>query len=290
MSKALLILEKLCYAVVINRQYNNPPSDTAFLDCLAAKRPLPCYLCQLRGKILLNFPSSPLPPGVSPFPAVEPASVTSTGTASSPSRKFKLTRKERAEAEKVLVKFGDSVRSVERNKIINRNRPRPSYLPLPLVSTLLDNVLLINSLSDVEKFAFNWDFYFGHGVELCSTILDIKSTIAAARNAAREKRNAKQREKRKASAKNKATEEEEQCHDDDGEQEDEEEEQEADPAPTVDPQQAPASKRRSTRKRAALDTLTNLPVLKRPKRPRAPQLSVAAASEDYGPRYRTRRR
>ncbi|KAJ7885657.1 hypothetical protein B0H14DRAFT_3431613 [Mycena olivaceomarginata] len=40
--KAQFLIEKWCYYSFLNRHYANPPLELTTLDCLAAKRPLPC--------------------------------------------------------------------------------------------------------------------------------------------------------------------------------------------------------------------------------------------------------
>ncbi|KAJ7635589.1 P-loop containing nucleoside triphosphate hydrolase protein [Mycena polygramma] len=48
--KALVLSETLCIIAAINRHYANPPLEITTLDCIAAKRPLPCSLCSARAK------------------------------------------------------------------------------------------------------------------------------------------------------------------------------------------------------------------------------------------------
>ncbi|KAF5335894.1 hypothetical protein D9758_017548 [Tetrapyrgos nigripes] len=67
---ALVLTEKICYIVCINKIYQNPPLELASLDCLTAKRRVPCSLCTVRGQINFTFDSSPI---ASPFPSAPPS-------------------------------------------------------------------------------------------------------------------------------------------------------------------------------------------------------------------------
>jgi hypothetical protein len=65
--KAEFILEKQCYIAFLNRHYQNPPLATSTLNCIAAKRALPCSLCASRTKKTIDFSGSRADPTISPI-------------------------------------------------------------------------------------------------------------------------------------------------------------------------------------------------------------------------------
>ncbi|THU91468.1 hypothetical protein K435DRAFT_841004 [Dendrothele bispora CBS 962.96] len=62
-AKALFLAESSCRQARINKIYTNPPSETSYLDCIDAKRRLPCDLCRVRHD-LLELNSVQFPPSV----------------------------------------------------------------------------------------------------------------------------------------------------------------------------------------------------------------------------------
>jgi len=198
---------------------------------------------------------------------------------SSTPKKDKLKKKERLAAEKHLLKFGESIRQIERHSDNHAFRPRSSYFPAHILSLILDTLLIICFPSDLDHILNNsWAYYSSHGSALFDSIIEIQTTIAVQRNNARELTLAKQREKRQAA---KA------INDDDASPilSDSDPECSEETFNELSEQQLnefPA------RKRQALKDTTN--TAKRQRRaPRATQLSVAEVLQDYGPRYRTRR-
>ncbi|KAK7051697.1 P-loop containing nucleoside triphosphate hydrolase protein [Favolaschia claudopus] len=91
-AKALILAEKTCYIAA---------SITATLDCIQAKRRLPCSLCATRNETELDFPAPPLPVGFTlpkfTAPPTEDDII---------DKKLRLTKPEREEAEPKLVAFG----------------------------------------------------------------------------------------------------------------------------------------------------------------------------------------
>ncbi|KAJ6481518.1 hypothetical protein C8R47DRAFT_1197718 [Mycena vitilis] len=72
--KALVLTETLCIIAAINRHYANPSLEITTLDCIAARRPLPCSLCSARAKRKITFPipeyAARLPPLVATATAI----------------------------------------------------------------------------------------------------------------------------------------------------------------------------------------------------------------------------
>ncbi|KAJ7892299.1 hypothetical protein B0H14DRAFT_2560352 [Mycena olivaceomarginata] len=107
--KALILIEVICYIAFINRHYSNPPTETSLLDCIAAKRLLPCSLCPARTKRTTIFPS---PPSAALLPALTVPKAAATSKVPVP-RKLKVKRKEREIATTALVEFRNNVRALE---------------------------------------------------------------------------------------------------------------------------------------------------------------------------------
>ena len=278
-SKALIITEKHCYIACVNTCYENPsldPShpDLSRLERLAAGRRLPCSLCLARwGAGPLVFPPSPLPAGFAPLPVLTAPRVIPR---SSTAKKDKLKKKERATAETRLLNFGESVRQIELRSNNHKYRPRSSYFPSRILSSILDALFIIHSPSDLEHILNDsWPYYSSHGTALFNSIIQVQTSITVQRNTARELTLVKRREKRQAAR----------AVDNDLEDvilsDTEPSEQ------TIDePAEEPLDEF-SSRKRQALEEITN--TAKRPRAPRAAQPTVAQVLQDYGPRYRTRR-
>ncbi|KAJ7309483.1 hypothetical protein DFH08DRAFT_974731 [Mycena albidolilacea] len=212
-AKVLLLTEKHCYNACLNRIYQNPPLKITTLDCITAKRRYPCSLCAARNGISTDFPTPSLPRGITlplfshPLEVSSPAPLDKT---------LKLTKKEREEAESTLVRFGNTVYRAEHKLPANRSRPKSAYFPSSIRSSLLDNLLSLNSLAKLEGLVEPWHFSRDYRVRLYVVVHNLFSTISAQRERARLDKNAKQRATRKA--KKKAT-------DWDGSEEEEEEEE-----------------------------------------------------------------
>jgi len=196
--KALVITEKSCYIACINTCYANPsldPSrpDLSRLDCIAARRPLPCSLCLSRlGGGSLVFPPSLLPEGSAPLPSLT--------TPRTPQRlpttpkKDKLKKKEREAAEKHLLDFGESIRQTERRSDTHKYRPRSSYFPSQVLSLLLDKLLVIHFPSELKHILNGlWSYYSSHGNALFDSIIQIQTSIMVRRNTTQGKQHEKRR-------------------------------------------------------------------------------------------------
>lgn len=282
-SQALVITEKSCYIACINGCYGNPsldPSrpDLPRLDCLAADRRLPCSLCLLRrgdedGGSLVFLPS-PLPAGSAALPTLSTPRAVQESPVSMP-KKDKLMKKEREAAEKHLLDFGESIRQIERHSGSHKYRPRSSYFPSRVLSSILDTLLIIHFPFELKDILNNsWAYYSSHGASLFNTIIEIQTSINVQRNSSRELTTAKQREKRQAAR-----------LEDTGAVTCDEDALLVDPllsdgGPAEQPlDESPRHKRR------ALEQITN--TTKRPRASRTVQLSVAQVLEGYRPQYRT---
>ena len=247
------------------------------MDCLAAGRLLPCSLCLAqRGIGTLVFPSSPLPLGSAPLPVLmAPKTIPRLSTP----KKDTLKKKERSTAETQLLKFGESIRQLERRSNNHAYRPRSSYFPSRILSLILDTLLTIHFPSDLDHILNDsWAYYSSYGTTLFDSIIQIQISITVQRKTVRELTLAKQREKRQATR----------AFDDDDSGSPISSNSDTEPAEeTIEEPPEQHLKKSLGHKRQALDEMTN--TAKRRRAPRAAQPSVSQVLQDYGPRYRTRR-
>ncbi|KAF8145002.1 P-loop containing nucleoside triphosphate hydrolase protein [Mycena galopus ATCC 62051] len=288
-AKALLLTEKQCYIAAINRIYQNPPISTTVLDCIAAKRRLPCCLCATRNKITLDFPAPQLPRGITLPSFVAPAAVTTTTD-----KKLKLAKKERKEATLALRDFGMIVYHAERKQPIHRNRPKSSFFPTSITNSLLDNLLALDSLEKMEILVNSWAFSREYRVRLYAIIHDLRTTVITTRELARLRKNAKQRASRRAkkAADSEESESENELSES-GNSSSSEDSEEVNEHPRSSPI-PPAPKR----PRRVLQEVTNeaqaprAPAIKKStgRASRQPQLRAAQVAQSYSAPYRTSRR
>jgi hypothetical protein len=138
------------------------------------------------------------------------------------------------------------------------------------LSSILDTLLIIHFPSELKDLLNDsWVYYDSHGNSLFNLIIDIQTSIEVQRSSARELTKAKQREKRQAP---RAIGDEEAWN----------------PLLSdVGPSEQPLNESTS-RKRQALEQITNTQATKRQRAPRSVQPSVAQVLEGYRPQYRTR--
>ncbi|KAJ7860963.1 hypothetical protein B0H14DRAFT_3134719 [Mycena olivaceomarginata] len=263
--KAKFLTESHCYVAFLNIHFQNPPILTSRLDCLTAKRLVPCSLCLARSNRTLDFPA---PLSTPKFPAL--ISSSPSKTRSGRSRNLKLTRGERETATLPFTKFRDSIRLEEHRKGKYLEHPRTMFLSLSIITSLLDNLLLIDSPADMEKLPLvqNWRHSSAHSTSLYRVLLKVQSKIRVRRQvdrdakneASRQKRAATKRMKRKAAELSDVTEEE-------GEDSEEDEEIEDFPAPNE-------LRGRATRSRTAAQTRSKSLDL-----PTEPSLDAAAPNK-----------
>ncbi|KAJ6534237.1 P-loop containing nucleoside triphosphate hydrolase protein [Mycena capillaripes] len=187
-SKALVLVEKRCLNAVINRIYENPPLEKTTLDCIKAKRRLPCSLCATRKEIELRFEAPPLPSGIT-LPLFVPQ--THTKTLSAAQKKLRLKKKERELAESALVRFGETVRLSERKNAANQNRPKSSYFRTSIIKSIIDKLLIFDSIDALRTAVQSWFFIIGYITSLWEPIRNLQVTINARREKARLDKNAK---------------------------------------------------------------------------------------------------
>ena len=235
------------------------------LDCIAAGRRLPCSLCLSRQGGAITF-IPPAPEGLFPILSL-PKTVASK---SSMKKKEKLNKKERSAAEKHLLEFAESIRQVERFSDSHKYRPRSSYFPLDVLTSILDNLLIIHFPSHLKDLLDqSWIYYNTHETALYDSIIDIQTRINVGRT------KPKRQDKRQLEI-----ESENETHPLDIEPEE---------PLAIDRTSSYRQLEGSTRKRQAMEDIKlNSP--KRRRAPRAAQPSVAQAQQQYGPRYKTRQR
>ncbi|KAJ7190124.1 P-loop containing nucleoside triphosphate hydrolase protein [Mycena pura] len=194
-SSALVLSELTCYTAAINRIYRNPPLETSTLDCISARRPLPCSLCAKRKNIKISFPSPPLPTGITLAP-FRPPTISQSSPLSTEEKKLKLKKKERDLVTCALEKFANGVRLVEQRQPENQHRPKSSYFLSTFRDALAAKLLSLKSLFDVHALVSSWLFPASHPGSLYDLVVELQATICSDRNTARLKKNAKQRASR----------------------------------------------------------------------------------------------
>jgi hypothetical protein len=193
-AKALILTETKCYDAAMNRIYQNPPHEITLLDCLTAKRSHPCSLCATRAKISLDFPTPPLPSGIT-LPLFTP--IVAQADSDSLRKKSKLKKKEREAAEPRLVAFGEMVRLAQYRLVTNQSRPKSSYFPSRILTTLLDKLLLFDKIDTLDAAVHSWPFYAEYKHSLFE-LVRLQSGFLAQRETARLATNAKPRATRRA--------------------------------------------------------------------------------------------
>ncbi|SJL13507.1 uncharacterized protein ARMOST_16951 [Armillaria ostoyae] len=197
---ARVLTEKLCLIAAVNREFKNPPPEISTLDCIEAKRRLPCSLCCKRAGIILRFHAPDDPPDTEmpePFPQAEvPPSTPKKRSKAAPDQ---LKKKEKEASRERLLAFDAAVWTAERNSPSERNRPRSSFFPAPLVNRLLASLLKISSLEDLDAIlsSESWPFIPTQHDALFAVISQIQREIQDQRKTSRRSRNAKQRAKRR---------------------------------------------------------------------------------------------
>ncbi|KAJ7173214.1 P-loop containing nucleoside triphosphate hydrolase protein [Mycena filopes] len=195
--KALMLVEKHCYIALLNRIFENPPLQLTTLDCIIAKRRLPCNLCAIRNKITLVFPPSPRPRNLI-LPPFTPPPTTNSAPLTATQKKLKLKKKEREIVEPVLAAFGETLRRDERKRGTNQHRPKSAFFPSSILKLLLDNLLSLTTLEDLTTLVVAWKFARAHAAALHDVVLKLQRRIESAREEAREEKNAKQRARRRS--------------------------------------------------------------------------------------------
>ncbi|KAK7446005.1 hypothetical protein VKT23_014628 [Stygiomarasmius scandens] len=183
LAKAKFITEKTCRVSCINKIYNNPPAETSYLDCIQAKRRLPCDLCHARYDLLdvsvLTFPSSVGANVLAPF------NIPTVSTVKRKGRK-RLDELKKKEVEKVRGAFDRYEKQVwleERTRLPHRNIPRCFYLPSEVVDLVASDLLKIGSLdilTDKLK-PIDWIFKDSQMAKLFIFILTLGSDIRSSR-------------------------------------------------------------------------------------------------------------
>ncbi|KAJ7458254.1 P-loop containing nucleoside triphosphate hydrolase protein, partial [Mycena latifolia] len=172
--KALMLTIKGCLIVLFNKIFGNtaPGSD---LDCITLPRRLPCSNCLPHFSGVLVFEPSPLPSGPERLrPFSKPA--TSRAGAAAPYRpkNTKLTREMRSTADARLRKFRVEVQILERDYDLYGTTPASSYLSNPIITSLLDNLLIIWTREVLVTKIPGWKYHERRGEALFALIRDFQ--------------------------------------------------------------------------------------------------------------------
>ncbi|KAJ7183910.1 P-loop containing nucleoside triphosphate hydrolase protein [Mycena filopes] len=175
--KALILTELTCLNAFTNGHYSNPPLETSTLDCIAARRLLPCSLCCARAGLSFAFSAPPSSPQLAPLvPPLAPNLSKSRST-----RKSKLSAKEKESATTKLTEVRDEIRAEEQLSGNFRNLPPVLFLPSSIRNNILDKLLTIESETDRPPLVASWSFRHHYTDRLYERISSIQTTVNAAR-------------------------------------------------------------------------------------------------------------
>ncbi|KAF8056278.1 P-loop containing nucleoside triphosphate hydrolase protein [Lyophyllum atratum] len=284
-SKARLLSARGCLTALRNVTYHNPPLEQTRLDCVIARRAVPCGRCLPLTDIILEFSApaelSPLPPFRTPRSSAAPSSASSIPAPQK--RELALTGKMREEVTRSLDHFRDSVRKLEKGLQVTGRTPRAAYFPTPLATQIAINLMAINTIGDIEKLIPDWEYLPRHATHLFEHVSQLQATFRAQHEDARLVRNEKNRLRAKAKreAANGAI--------------DEEVETEAGVVsmtekepPVVGPSDVVHPSSAAPTKRPALADDTNMVAPKRARRGPRPLESSSEVTQSFGPFYRPR--
>ncbi|KAJ7340867.1 hypothetical protein DFH08DRAFT_1013059 [Mycena albidolilacea] len=176
--KAEFLAESYCYVAFLNIHFQNLPILTSWLDCLMAKQLLPCSLCLARFSQSLNFPA---PLSMHGFPAL--ISPSPSKARSGCSRKLKLMCNEWEMATLPFTKFRDAICLEEHCKGKFLEHPRTMFLPSSIITSLLDNLVSIDSPAAMVKLPLvqSWRHSGAHSASLYQVLLKVQSKIRVQR-------------------------------------------------------------------------------------------------------------
>ncbi|KAF7328233.1 ATP-dependent DNA helicase RecQ [Mycena venus] len=278
--KALMLTAKGCLIAFFNKLFGNT-GEGSEVDCIALPRRLPCSNCLPRFSGSLIFDPSPLPSGperLRPFAAPEPPAA--VAGAYRP-KTNKLTRKMRSSADAELRKFRVLVQKLERDYDIYGYIPASSYLSNPVITSLLDNLLVIWTREVLVTKIPHWKYHERHGEAIFALIKSLQIRFAADFEAARLEKNRKARMKRRAAADREEMSDDGMVGNSDGAGEGSDMEEEL--------EEIVSSRAEPTRKRRILEDTTNTPPSpKRIRAARAPLEKMKDTLETYGPKYKPR--
>ncbi|KAF5347838.1 hypothetical protein D9758_013821 [Tetrapyrgos nigripes] len=185
---ALVLTETICYIARINIIYQNPPLELSSLDCITAKRKLPCSLCAHRAGITVEFPPSQTP-------SAFPSSDAKLSSAKNSDQSLKLTKKEREDAADILIKFGDTIYDTESLNDAYWFRPKASYFPLSLQTEILNRFFYISHLDSLISIlkTHDWSFSNDYAERLYDIILSKLIQIQAQRKSKQAQTNRKRK-------------------------------------------------------------------------------------------------
>ncbi|KAJ7059061.1 P-loop containing nucleoside triphosphate hydrolase protein [Mycena amicta] len=141
LGKAKLLTETVCLVASRNRTWNNPPIEKTTMDCITAKRPLPCSLCSARAKIVVELPSHAMPTKfLEPPPPLARAPVP---------RSQMLRKVDRPDVKIALELFADTLFKAERFRY--PHRPESWFFPPSIRALLVDNCLRLETRDDLVR-------------------------------------------------------------------------------------------------------------------------------------------
>ncbi|KAJ7759723.1 P-loop containing nucleoside triphosphate hydrolase protein [Mycena maculata] len=287
--KAMMLTTTGCLIVFFNKLFCNSTPGSQ-LDCIARPRRLPCSNCLPRLSGSLVFAPSPLSSGSRRLrPFSEPKAKAKPAASAQPKNQ-KPTVKMRSTADAELRELRVRVQKLERDYDVYGFMPASSYLSNPIITALLDNLLVIWTREVLPMTIPSWKHNERHGQALFKLIRSLQLKFAAIFETVRLEKNRKARIKRQVAAGKGGISDDEEGGDADAESEDEGDLEEA---PGVDEAventvSAPTEPVKRKRHHVLEDATNVQPASKRVRATRAPLKSAEATAESFGPVYRPR--
>ncbi|KAJ7737518.1 hypothetical protein B0H16DRAFT_1762370 [Mycena metata] len=244
-----------CLNAFFNKLFGNS-TPGAHLDCIALPRRLPCSNCLPRFKGTLVFDPSPLPTGPERLRPLSQPKIPAAAPAAYRPKNTKLTLKMRAAADTELRKFRLQVQKLEQDYDVLGIMPESAYLSNPVITTLLDNLLIIRTRDVLMAKIPQWKYHERRGEALMTLIKALQIQFAADFEVARLERNKKARLKRRAAGQDMMDDEESERGEEEEESEDSQGVEERVQERAVEASAAPSPRKRKV---GPLRDVTNAP-------------------------------
>ncbi|KAF9010903.1 hypothetical protein BDZ89DRAFT_1143429 [Hymenopellis radicata] len=154
-ARVITVKDTDCLIATINREYNNPPLETAFLDCCAAKRRYYCSNCSTRFNITYDFPPPAHPANTElPPPFLTPIAKPKKRTAD------KISKEQRAIITSRLQAFGSKIWQENHEQDQYRHLPRSVFFPPSVSKLVISHIRSIKTTAELLTLIgpFSWRF------------------------------------------------------------------------------------------------------------------------------------